>query len=93
MKVEYAKTRSGLRLSNIQLTLRKQKSSKKNARPNFKIKQKFESHMLPKNLAKFYNKSKSLCFFDCPKIFVSFKCTEIKLNQEKLVNFCKIQIE
>ena len=68
MKVEFAQTRSGLTLPNIELTLWKQKSFKKNASPNSKICQNFVSRIMPKILAKFYNKSKSLWIYFCKKI-------------------------
>ena len=61
MKVEFAQTRSGLTLSNIELTFWNKKASKKNASWNSKICQNFVSRIMPKILAKFYNKSKSLC--------------------------------
>ena len=65
MKVEFAQTRSGLTLSNIELTFWKQKNFKKNASLNLKIWQNFVSRIVPKILAKFYNKSKSLCLAGC----------------------------
>ena len=62
MKVGFAETRSGLWLSNIGLTLRKQKSLKKNGRLKPKISNFFVSHIVPQNFGEFYNNSKSLCY-------------------------------